>query len=75
MMHAANLSSSARLRRVLRVLCDGREHSTLDLIAEAQVCAVNSIVAELRANHVAIECRQVVDTSGERRWLYRLGKQ
>ena len=73
MMHAANLSSSPRLRRVLEVLGDGRDHSTLDLISAAQVCAVNSIIAELRANGVAIDCRRDITADGTRIWFYRLG--
>ena len=71
-MHAARLDASPRLQRVLAVLADGREYSTLDLVREAQVCAVNSIVAELRANGHAIICRQARATDGARRWLYRL---
>ena len=71
-MHAATLGKSPRLRRVLAVLCDGREHSTRDLVIEANVCAVNSIIAELRANGFLVTCRTVTDDHGERRWLYRL---
>lgn len=70
-MHAARLDASPRLQRVLAVLADGREYSTLDLVREAQVCAVNSIIAELRANGHAIACRQA-RVDGARRWLYRL---
>ena len=71
-MHAARADRSARLRRVLEVLLDGREHSTRDLVVAAEVCAVNSIVAELRANGYRILCRQGVDGHGVRRWWYRL---
>jgi hypothetical protein len=48
------------------VLSDGREHSTLEIIQSAQVCAVNSIVAELRANGCDIRCQRRGDT-----WFYR----
>ena len=67
-MHFARFRTSKRLQRVMRVLADGQEHSTRDLIREADVCAVNSIVAELRANGipVASRCKSGV-------WLYRLG--
>ena len=71
-MHAATLGHSPRLRRVLAVLCDGQEHSTRDLVIEAEVCAVNSTIAELRANGFQVSCRVVTDGHGERRWLYRL---
>ena len=71
-MHSAALGRSPRLQRVLAVLQDGAEHSTLDLIREAQVCAVNSCIAELRDNGCWIECRQEAGRSGERVWLYRL---
>jgi hypothetical protein len=67
-MHYARLAHSPRQQRVLRVLSDGREHSTQAIIREARVCAVNSIVAELRCNGIPVCCRQ------ERRvWYYRLG--
>lgn len=66
-MHAARISRSDRLRRVLAVLSDGREHSTYEIVHAAQVCAVNSIVAELRANGLRISCERRAD-----RWYYRL---
>jgi hypothetical protein len=66
-MHAAKLSRSPRLRRVGLVLSDGREHSTLEIIQSAQVCAVNSIVAELRANGLDIRCQRRGGV-----WFYRL---
>lgn len=73
MMHAARLDSSPRLQRVHALLSDGIERSTLDIMAGAQVCAVNSCVAELRANGFRIECRQRRDpTTGQRVWLYHM---
>ncbi|MDE0714456.1 MAG: hypothetical protein OXI10_06265, partial [Gammaproteobacteria bacterium] len=51
---------------------DGQEHSTFDLIREARVAAVNSIIAELRDNGCSIDCRQTSYHGGERVWLYRL---
>ena len=73
-MHAAKLSRSARLQRVADVLRDGQEHSTRDLVLAAQVCAVNSIVAELRTNGYGIDCRQAPGEHG-RVWLYRLSRE
>ena len=71
-MHAARLSRSDRLRRVHALLADGTEYSTLDIVHEAGVCAVNSIVAELRAGGAVIECRQTQNRGGQRLWLYRM---
>ena len=70
-MRAARLDRSARLQRVHELLRDGREHSTLEIVTAARVCAVNSIVAELRANGLDIACRQD-RRDGEPVWFYRL---
>ena len=75
MMHAAKLERSARLLRVYKLLCDGAEHSTRQIGERARVCAVSSIMSELRANGAGIDCRQAVRSStGERFYLYRLVK-
>ena len=65
-MKAASLKSSERLQRVAQFLDDGRERSTMEIINECQVCAVNSIIAELRDNSLIIHCRREGDT-----WYYR----
>ena len=57
-LHAAKISKSDRLQRVLRVLQTGGKHTTRDLIRKAAVCAVNSIISELRANGFSIECER-----------------
>ena len=74
-MHAARVDRSERLQRVLAVLGDHQEHSTFDIVVSAAVCAVNSIVAELRANGHSITCRQDRDPRGGRVWLYRLERR
>jgi len=56
-MNSAKLSKSDRLKRVLRVLRKGGAYSTRDIIRKAKVCAVNSIVAELRDNGYRIGCK------------------
>lgn len=56
-MHNAKLENSERLQRVLRFLSDGRPRSTREIIHGAGVCAVNSIISELRANGLEITCR------------------
>jgi hypothetical protein len=68
-MHAARLDSSERLRRVLDLLADGKPRTTRDIVEGAQVCAVNSCVAELRANGHAIACQRQGDV-----WLYWIEK-
>lgn len=70
-IRAANADRSERLQRVLSLLSDGREHTTLNIIKEADVCAVNSAAAELRANGYVVRCRCI-----ERgRWAYQLIKE
>lgn len=72
-MKAAKLATSPRLRRVLDLLeRSGGWLTTRRIVREAHVCAVNSIVAELRANDCEIECRVKVLSTGARRHQYRL---
>lgn len=66
-MHAARIASSPRLQRVAALLADGRPHSTLDIVLGAEVCAVNSVIAELRVNGLQIRCHREGDT-----WWYQL---
>ncbi|MEO1750703.1 hypothetical protein [Thiofaba sp. EF100] len=66
-IHAAKMDNSPRLQRVAELLADGRWYSTLDIIVGAGVCAVNSCVAELRANGIPVDCRRV----GKDRFEYR----
>ena len=49
------------------MLLQGGEFSTLDIIKQANVCAVNSIVSELRQNGYDISCER----RGEK-WFYRM---
>jgi hypothetical protein len=65
-MKAANITTSERLQRVAQFLTDGRERSTMEIIRECNVCAVNSIIAELRDNGLPVHCRREGDT-----WYYR----
>ena len=71
-MHAARLDRSPRLQRVHAVLADGHPHSTMDIVTRAKVCAVNSIVAELRVQGAEISCRQIRSIRGERVWIYQM---
>ena len=55
-MHRARLSTSNRLQRVYNAL-KVRPMTTYEIISTAQVCAVNSIISELRCNGVDISCK------------------
>lgn len=67
-MKAARVESSDRLRRVDNLLAGGREYTTLEIIAYCGVCAVNSIVAELRQNGRDIRCRREGNAWYYKRW-------
>lgn len=77
-MRSARLASSPRLRRTLDVLERARTAdgggwlTTRQLVRRASICAVNSVVAELRDNGCTILCRVETDATGRRRWRYRL---
>ena len=66
-MNSARLDHSERLQRVASLLKKGGEFTTLDIVVQAQVCAVNSIISELRANGMNISCQRRGD-----RWFYRM---
>ncbi len=68
-IHFARLENSARLKRVKRILDDGEPHSTREIIFVADVCAVNSIVSELRENGYPVRC----DRKSKNRWIYQKG--
>lgn len=72
-MNAASALKSARLQRVLKVLADGKEHSTWEIMRRAKAPAPGTCVSELRANGAVIDCkRRTVD--GEPRWYYTMTK-
>lgn len=54
MKHAS--LASPRLQRVLALLKDGKPHTTREIVRKAHVVAVNSCIAELRANGAEILC-------------------
>ena len=53
-MHARNLKTNKILQRVHKLLSDGRQYSTRDIVHKANVCDVGSIVRELRENDVPV---------------------
>ncbi|NBX50683.1 hypothetical protein EBT25_12280 [bacterium] len=68
-MNYANIEKSDRLARVAELLSQGGEFTTLDIIKQAHVCAVNSIISELRQNGYGISCQR----RGSK-WYYKLEK-
>lgn len=71
---AAKLESD-RLQRVLRLLSDGKWRTTRQILRDAGVCAVNTVVAELRHHGAEIECEQRRRPIGRGRlWYYRMTK-
>jgi hypothetical protein len=68
MRHAAKLSTSERLQKVLAVLEDRAWHSTLEIMNRTYLCAVGSAISELRNNGLMIECECV----SKGRFQYRL---
>lgn len=67
MMNHAKINKSPRLKRVLDYLSDGNPHSTLEIVVNANVCAVNSCISELRCNGYDIKCQREGDV-----WRYQL---
>ena len=67
-IHAAPLTSP-RLRRVLKLLEDGKRRTTRDIVRKAQVMAVNACVAELRTHGAVITCVREAAPNGEG-WRY-----
>jgi len=72
-IHFAKLDNSPRLQRLLMLLSDGREYSTMEIVHRAQIVAVNSAVSELRFNDVPVNCRQTFD-GDSRIYKYRLAE-
>lgn len=75
MIHYATLADSPRLKRALAALerAGTRGLTTRELIYAADICAVNTVVAELRANGIAVDCVYEYHTAtGARVYRYRL---
>lgn len=70
-MHHSHPARSARLLRVLRVLSDGREHTTLEIQEAARTVATGTCVSELRHAGYAVVCERR-QRGPERRpvWVY-----
>ncbi len=57
-MNAAKLEKSDRLQRVDALLRSGKQYSTKEISNRTDVYAINSAVAELRANGRTITCKR-----------------
>jgi len=64
----AKIENSERLQRAHKLLSDGQWHGTREIIRAADVCAVNSIITELRCNGFDVLTRCV----GQGRYEYML---
>ena len=72
-MHNARPETSPRLMRVLRVLADGRPHTTLEIQTEARTVATGTCVSELRQCGYEIACEQRRGgEDGRRVWVYSM---
>lgn len=69
-MHAAKIDDSPRLQKVRDFLRRNGPATTFRIIEQCHVCAVNSIIAELRANGYVITCTAVKGRRGV--YLYQL---
>lgn len=73
-IHAANPAKSRRLGAVLEFLKRRGDEgaTTREIIKTCEVCAVNSIVAELRMAGHRIDCKTRVEAGGGRVARYKL---
>lgn len=71
MIHYARIEESERLQRVHALLADGNWHGTRNIMRTADVCAVNTVVAELRANGCPIFTRCI----GRGRYEYKMERR
>lgn len=72
-MKYARLSASTRLRRVHKLLGDGRWHSSWEITAKCRVVAPGTCVSELRAQGARVEVEQRLSGAPlQRVWYYRM---
>lgn len=57
-MNSARIEKSKRLQSVDKALSKGVEMSTKELIQATGMCAINSIISELRDNGKDIRCQR-----------------
>ena len=73
-IHAGNPARSRRLGSVLEFLKKRGDEgaTTREIIEICKVCAVNSIISEIRTAGHQIDCKTTVDASGGRVARYKL---
>ena len=71
-IHFAQLKNSPRLQRFLKVLSDGRPHTTMEIIQRAEVCNPHTCKAELVAQGYPIRCRPAGKPFKKGVYLYQL---
>ncbi len=74
-MHAANLDDSPRLKKVLNYLRYYGVRTTMEIATGCHVCAVNSIIAELRENGFTVNCTAVKGQRGVYQYQLIEGEQ
>lgn len=70
-MNYARLEHSPRLRKLMAYMADGKERSTLEIIRDLGICAVNSAMAELRRNGIPISRARRDGTTPEGNAVYK----
>jgi len=71
-MHAAKIDDSPRLQKVRDFLRRKGSATTMEIVKGCEVCAVNSIIAELRSNGFTVDCSPVKGQRGV--YLYTLNE-
>lgn len=66
-MHYAKIENSERLQRALKLLKKGGRYTTRQIIRKAHVCAVNSVIDEIRENGYNVPCKREKNI-----WYYEL---
>ena len=74
-IHFARLSNSPRLQRFLKILSDGKKHTTREIQVKAKVCNPNTAKAELKENGFNVDCKlREVTEDGSKIFEYQLIK-
>lgn len=73
-MNYARLEQSPRLQTIYAALKTGPK-TTRDLIIETGYCAINSAIAEMRAQGINITCKMVGRTKGSSIYLYTMERE
>ncbi|WP_425099171.1 hypothetical protein [Tropicibacter sp. S64] len=72
-MNNATLKS-ARLQRVLKVLRDGKKHSSWEIMSRGKAPSPGTCVSELRQLGAKIDCKRETGPNGQPIWYYTMTK-